>query len=219
MTMPAEGAEEEPSAPEDVATAEPEEVVPPPTAEPLDPAEIVARELAQLETGRILYNPPDEMRVAETERVEARITRDMGIPLNEGLSGSGTPREEEIPVTTFMTVRLTGNNFDILPLSSNEQVVAGDLPTSWAWDVTPRASGEQRLMLIVTARVKLAGYPDEQKDLTVIERPIAVQVNPVYSARAFVSENREWIVSAVLIPLLLTAGGWVWQRTRRRSER
>ncbi|MFZ2422474.1 MAG: hypothetical protein WA029_15185 [Anaerolineae bacterium] len=185
---------------------------------PQDPAAMVQAEFSRLAAGRILYNPPEEMTEGERERVEVRITQNMTASLTEGLKGSGAPRIEQIPVASFMKVRLTSDSFDITPVSSEEQIVAGDTYTQWAWDVVPQRSGTHALILVVTARVKLAGFSDEQRDLDIIERTINVRVNPVYSVQSFISNNRDWLFPTVLVPLIIALGGWVWKNYSKRKN-
>ncbi len=203
-------------------TAEPAPTQPAPgTATPQppqDPAAMVQAEFSRLAAGRIMYNPPEEMTEGERERVEVRITQNMTAPLTEGLKGSGAPRIEQIPVASFMKVRLTSDSFDITPVSSEEQIVAGDTYTQWTWDVVPQKSGTHALILVVTARVKLAGFSDEQRDLDIIEREINVRVNPVYSIQSFISNNRDWLFPTVLVPLIMALGGWAWKNVARRKN-
>lgn len=188
------------------------------TAQPaLDPAEVARSALAELAQGRILYNPPTEMQFGQPERVEVRISLDPAADLGSGLQGSGEPVEEQIPVSAFMTVRLTGAAFEITPLSSAEQIIAQDTYTQWAWDVVPIKSGEQRLTLIVTARVKLPGFGEEARDLPIIEREITVKVTPVQAALNFFNQNLAWIGPTMLAGLG-TALGWAWRQRRRRTE-
>lgn len=208
-----------------VETEPPPPTQPPATALPAtleptrapSPAELIQAEFTRMARGRILYNPPAEMTLGELERIEVRISQNVTEELTAGLEGQGEPRIEQIPVSSFMKVRLLGDNFAITPLSSEEQVVLGDTYSEWAWDVTPEKAGEQRLTLIVTARVKLAGFSDEQKDLDVIERQIAVQVNPGYAMRNFVNSNLNWIMTAIILPILVGFGSWGWRKYRKQS--
>lgn len=207
--------------PGDPAQAQPTEIAaqPEPTALPTaDPAEIASAALAELEQGQILYNPPEEMQRGERERVEVRISLDAAQDLAQDLQGRGEPVQEEIPVARFMTVRLTGAAFEIVPLSSPEQVVARDAYTQWSWDVTPLESGEQRLSLTVTARVKIPGFGDEARDIDIIEREILVRVTPAQAALDFVGDNLEWLGPAVLAALA-ALGGWAWRRRSSSRER
>lgn len=188
-------------------------------AEAVSLAEKVQAEFARLGKGNILYNPPTEMTVGESERVEVRITQGGQEALQaEPLKGSGAPQIEQIPVASFMKVRLTGDGFEIMPLSSEEQVVVQDGYTEWAWDVTPQKSGDHRLAITVIARVKLQGFSDEQKDLDIIERDIHVRVNPAHSVRTFFADNMSWILPTILIPLALALGNRAWKRYKSRAK-
>jgi hypothetical protein len=201
-------------APTEAPAAYPTEPAPP---TPSSPGAVVQKELARLAAGLIAYNPPTEMTVDKTERVEVRISTDMAAPLTTGLKGSGTPTVESIHVSCFMRVRLVGESFEIVAFSSEEQIVPAQGYTEWAWDVTPTESGERTLCLIVTALVK-APDAEGEKDLPIIERQIHVQVNPGYVFSSFVSDNRGWIYTAVLVPLVAAFGRWLWQRQQRRKQ-
>lgn len=189
------------------------DVTPVPLASPT-PASlgvVVQQELTKLAAGSIVYNPPAEMTVAKTERIEVRICMDAAAPIVEGLQGPGTPRVESIPVSYFMKVRLVGEDFAISAFSSDEQIVPAEGFSEWAWDVTPTRSGDRSLTIVVTARVKMADAQGE-KDLPIIERKIHVKVNPWYSFSSFFRDNRGWIYPAVLVPTLAALGGWFWKR-------
>ena len=65
--------------------------------------------------GNIAYEPEREMIAGEVYRVEARISMDETMEeLISGLSTQGKVEVESIPVSTFMKVRLTGPEFDII---------------------------------------------------------------------------------------------------------
>ncbi len=215
---------EAPEAPEPTeAPPEPTEVVPEPepteaaVPTPISPGAVVQNELERLASGRIVYNPPTEMTVDQTERVEVRISMDMAAPITAGLKGSGTPTVESIHVSSFMKARLVGESFDIVAFSSEEQIVPAQGFTEWAWDVTPTESGTRNLCLIVTALVK-APDAEGEKDLPIIERQIEVKVNPAYMFSSFFVDNRGWIFTAVLLPLVAAFGRWLWQRQQELEE-
>jgi hypothetical protein len=199
-------------------TAAEETAAPAPTRAP-DPAALIQAEFERMSQGSILYNPPEQMRVGQTERVEVRITKGDTAKLAEGLEGRGEPTVEQMAVASFMAVRLNGAGFHIEPLGSEEQVIVGDTYTQWAWDVTPKEAGDQSLDLIVTARVKLQGYSDERKDLEVIRRHIVVRVDPKYAVASFIGSNKDWLIPSVLIPLIAAAGTRAWRRIRRRPAK
>jgi len=199
--------------PQPTATDTPGEVTVVVTPSTSDLALLVQTEFARLAAGHILYNPPEEMRVGELERVAVRITRGMTETLMvETVRGRGEPVVEQLPVSTFMKVRLIGDAFAITSLSSEEQFVVEDSYTEWMWDVIPLRGGEQKLTILVTARVLLSGFPAEQRDLSAVERQIRVYVNPVWSIEYFVRENRAVLISAVFIPLITAIGVRLWQK-------
>ena len=168
---------------------------PPPMA---DISKIVEDELKKLAPGKILFNPPEVMKVGVKERVEVRISKTITEDLTKGLRGRGVAQIEGIRVGTFMKVRLTGDNFNIKVLSHEEQLVSGEGFTQWDFDVVPLKSGIQSLLLTVTVRIKIPNYGEERKDYPVFERKITVEVNPIYSITNFIEKNWQWIITTVI---------------------
>jgi parallel beta-helix repeat protein len=179
-----------------------------------DLSEIVEDELKKLDPGQILFNPPKKMRVGVRERVEVRISKNITEELSTRLKGRGEPQIENISVNTFMKVRLTGDNFDIKPLSEEEQVVSDEGFTQWEYDVIPNKYGNQILQLIVTVRIKIPGG-EEKITYPVFERDINVEVNIIY----FITHlDWRWIIGTIIgsgiIGLILNE----WRR-RQKSNR
>ena len=96
------------------------------------------------------------------------------------------------PVSTKMKMTLKGADFDVTPLSSEEQSVGGDTPTSWEWDVIPRHAGKLRLHLASTVELK-----DLSRDFTTIDREIAVEVDPVDALTGFIQKNWQWLIATL----------------------
>ena len=202
--------------PETAPTATP---TPTPSVTPiLSFQELIEEELEKLSSGRILFNPPEEMKVGIEERVVVRLTKDITENLTEGLEGPGTPQIEPIEVGTFMMVTLTGgDSFDINALSSEEQVVKPVGFTEWSWDVTPLTSGRQELHLTVTVRILIPGQDEQKIDWLVMDKQISVEVNPPYTFKRFIECYWQWIVATIIsaiavIPIILKLGG----RTRKK---
>jgi hypothetical protein len=187
----------------------------PPTL--VSPGVVVQRELDKLVPGLIAYNPPTRMTVDEPERVEVRVSMDVSAPITAALKGVGAPTVESIPVSYWMKVRLVGDTFDILALSSEEQVVPDRGFAEWDWNVTPTKSGQRMLSLIVTALVKAQGA-EGTKDLPIIEREIHVDVTAGSMFGAFFRDNRGWVYPAVLVPLAAALVRWLWQRQQKRKQ-
>jgi hypothetical protein len=179
--------------------------------------ELIDDELKKLSSGRILFNPPEKMKVGIEERVEVRLTKDITENLTEELKGPGAPQIEPIEVGTFMMVKLTGDSFDINALSSEEQVVKPVGFTEWSWDVTPLKSGTQELHLTVTVRILIPGQDEQKIDWLVMDKQISVEVNPPHTFKRFIESNWQWIVGTIIsaiaiIPIILKLSG----RTRKK---
>jgi hypothetical protein len=190
-------------APTSSATPAPTTAEPEPTEAPTvapsdtpDLSEIVEDEFKKLATtGQILFNPPKKMRVGVRERVEVRISKNIIEDLSTGLKGRGEPQIENIEVGDFMKVSLTGDNFDIKPLSEEDQVVPDEDFTMWEYDVIPNKSGNQIIQLKVAVKIKIPG--GEGYDCNpVIERDINVKVNPIHSITHL---DWKWIIGIVIV--------------------
>jgi hypothetical protein len=138
-------------------------------------SDIISRELEKLSRGLILFNVPVNMTVDKKERIEVRITKNFTENLTEGLKGRGIPNVEKIMVNTFMKVDLTGNNFDIEPLSPEDQIVGIEGFTLWEWDVIPLEPGIQVLHFLVTVRIRISDHPPLDKAYPVWDRYINVK--------------------------------------------
>lgn len=159
-------------------------------------------EIANLRKGNLAYNAPERMKTGQTFRLMARIGSDsISVQtLQSGISVGPNIKTETIstPVTTKMKMTLKGSEFDITPLSSEEQFVAGNSPTTWEWDIAPKHAGT--LGLHLAAVVELNGM---SKDYQTVDRNIAVQVDPVDASEKFLKQNWQWILTA----LGLSGGG------------
>jgi hypothetical protein len=179
-----------------------------PTSEAaVDLGALISQEINSLTTGRLAYNPPDEMVLGETVRVTARIAKDGAgaSDITSNMPGAGEPTVEPIKVGTFMKARLSGDGFDIEALSNEEQLVASDTFTEWSWDVTPRIGGERRLSLLVTVRLNVPGMGEEQRDYPVKDSAVSVRVTPAYAVRQFAQTYWPLLALIVLVPVGIVA--------------
>jgi hypothetical protein len=162
---------------------------------------------AGTETGRIAFNPPDQMKQFRTERIEARLTRYAKLSLDEFVArmrGTGKPTVEEIILIDRMRATLVGDTkaFEIFERSERDQLVLKTGLSQWQWDVTPLRAGRQKLELRVTCRFKL-GSDTEFLDLPTYEREINIRVAPLAVAGRFGARNWQWLAGTAAIPLLI----------------
>jgi len=169
-----------------------------------EPLALKARSPIEIETGSVLWNMPDRMRVGRRERVEVRIG-DASVAeaqLREGLTGRGVPNVDRLEVSSLMRVTLVSDerDFAIKALSSLDQYLRAAQVARWDFDVRPLRAGLRVLRVLVSLRVKVEGK-DELVDLPSYEREVHVRVAPLHSTAAFCGKNWQWIAGSVAIPL------------------
>jgi hypothetical protein len=163
--------------------------------------DLVRRFFAEdVQPGQLLFNPPDRMRLGQTERVEVRLTRTLGLDqeLREHLRGHGEPHLEEIETAPLMAVTLKGDGFQITAYSDEEQRVTPDSITTWEFDIRAKERGQQRLILCVSLRIPVPGQPAERKSIPVREATIHVQVGAPALVGHFVSDNWRWLIGTAI---------------------
>jgi hypothetical protein len=150
--------------------------------------------------GRLLFNPPDRMRLGQTERVEVRLTRtlELDAELLEQLRGRGKPQLEEIPAAPRMAVTLDGDGFRIKAYSDEEQAVTQDGITIWEFDICGIKRGQQRLVIRVSLRIPVPGQSFECQSIPVRETTIDVQVGVPARVGHFVSSNWQWFIGTAI---------------------
>lgn len=157
--------------------------------------------------GNILYNPPTEMTLNVSERVEVRIGKE-ALP-ETGLIGTGEIIHNELPVSEYMTVRLCcgkpaeDHPFDIVSLNAERQIIEDTGFTQWAFDVTPRKKGSQLLNLSVSAHYTYPNGDVRTKDSPIMTDNILVKVDTAQEAQTWLSQHWQWLSLLLLIPLLV----------------
>jgi hypothetical protein len=176
--------------------------------------ELIEKDLAKLKKGNLAYNTPERMKTGTSARITARIGSDrISLPaLESGMpAGQGTRTETEAtPVSARMKMTLKGADFEITPLSSEEQIVGGDLPTEWEWDVVPKHAGTLRLHLAAIVELK-----NLSRDYATVDKEIAVQVDLVDAVSKFAAANAVWILGTLGAGV---TGLWAWWKRRRKSK-
>lgn len=164
---------------------------------PSDLANEIEDEISKLSVGKIMFNPPTQMKAFESERIEARISQNIKEDLVKGLKGRGIPQIEDIHVGAVMTTKLMGKDFNIESLSEEEQMVSSSGFTQWDWNVTPLKSGKRILCLSVSVSIYLDEFGEKKKSLPVMEKVITVKVNMPRSLFVFI--KRRWVAIITII--------------------
>lgn len=163
--------------------------------------DLMLRALVELvQPGRLLFNPPDRMRLGETERVEVRLTRSLGLDeeLLEGLGGPPEPIVEEIATASRMAVTLRGDGFKITGHSEEEQAVTQDDITRWEFDIRAVKRGQQRLFMSVSLRLPVRGQPLVYRSIPVRTVTIYVHVGVPALVGQFVASYWQWLIGTAV---------------------
>jgi hypothetical protein len=182
---------------------------------PANDEELLAQSLARLPKGNLAYSTPEKMKTGQTAHVVARIGSDeisvnalkSGLPTDQGTATASVASR----ISTKMKMTLKSADFDITPVSSEEQFVAGDTPTTWQWDISPKHSGKLRLHLAAVVVLN-----NLARDFTTVDREIAVQVDPIDAAETFAKANGVWILTTLGAGL---AGSWAFLKKRKNPKR
>jgi hypothetical protein len=180
---------------------------------PEDDAAKLDDALAHLKPGNLAYSTPPNMKMEDTAHIVAKIGT---AAVSAANLTSGMPTEAGTQVVTAATsitpkmkMTLTSGDFTITALSSEEQLVAGSVPTTWAWDIVPKHSGTLRLHLAAT--IELNGLA---KDFTTVDREIAVKVDPADVVGDFVRNNWQWLIATLTA---LVGGVWKFFHARKKG--
>jgi hypothetical protein len=124
-------------------------------------------------------------------------------------------------VGRFMRARLTGQGFDITPLTPERQEIPRDGQALWTWQVRALESGRKTLTLTTVAEAIVDGQPyrltgsEESKTVT-------VGVSFLDRVRDVIEALPGWLkaIAAVVAALATLVGAWLGLRSqlRRRGE-
>jgi hypothetical protein len=108
------------------------------------------------ETGKVLYNPPERMRVGSPELIEARVANEITESLRAGLRGRGTIVEVDTFLAAVMHLELCGDPgvFEIAANVSRPLLLYRQPKgfAEWRWWVTPKKRGTHELKLRITGQ-------------------------------------------------------------------
>ena len=163
-----------------------------------------------VQRGRLLFNPPEQMRQGRVERIDVAIAQHGG--LDEHLRALAPGMEDaaiqDLETTPFMEVDLQGHAFSVVSLQAGDSAEQLLRPTAlWQFDVTPERGGTHSLRLRVAMRIPLPDR-DERVSLPALERTVRVRVDAAYGGRRFIRAHWQWVV-ATAAGLGGAVGAWI----------
>jgi hypothetical protein len=159
-----------------------------------------------IKIGDIIYTIDNEMIVGEKSIVEMTLSFDMDIKKiikNVKTFQNKNLHNEKIRMSHVMISKLidpSGNNFIIVPITSERQLIEKNNYTLWKWYITPLVKGENELILTVDIIIH-----DNQKTIEVFNGYINVISNDtiITNIIKFLGNNWKWLLSTLLIPLII----------------
>jgi hypothetical protein len=184
----------------------------------------VGQELAQIDqmlgqymNSSFAYNSPSNMKLDESVTIElllnpAMTTEQMG----EQIQQSGAVTTGTIEITPQMKAQLVAQDpeaFVIRPLHDDAvQVVSGSDTTRWAWIVTAKKSGTQKLNLVIYRLIKYDGQ-DSWREVRSYQSKIEIEVT---FAQRLAFMDWKWIAGIVVTALLIPAF-WRYMDNRKKK--
>ena len=168
--------------------------------------------------GDITYVMQDSMVVGEISIVDMTVSKGMThseiVASVESFSNASVVAEE-IRVTPTMRAKLidpSTNNFRIVPITPDTQIIEPNGYTLWKWNVTPLVSGVNPLLISVDIIVG-----DNSKSIEVYEGKIQVISNETSWDKfvKFLNENWKYLLSTLIIPF----GIFVYSSVRKRNKK
>jgi hypothetical protein len=155
-------------------------------------------------SGKLIIDASHQMKVGVSAHINVRIAETISQNFLEELLHSQS-KVENIRTSRSMIVSLRGEDFKIQALSDEEQVVEVNDYTQWEYKVVPIKGGTHKISVAITIFPEVENE-EARKTLSVLEREVMVQINPIYSIKAFVLQYWQWLASAIItiVGLLLT---------------
>jgi hypothetical protein len=183
----------------------------------------VDQALARLKSANVAFNTPDRARVAKPIVIEAKLSsflrkQELKVLIEE----SGTVEVATLKVSDRMVATLVGATFDVSPTGPQEQWVSDVEPTAWTWQVTPKAVGENQVLILTFDAVISINGKDDKRTINTFKRRINVDVSWPETIGEWLElikktgENVSWIWVTVLIPI--GGGAWAWLKARKRMS-
>jgi len=145
---------------------------------------------------------PRPMKVGKIYRVKLSVAR----YLDQLARTDDTIDIKEIKIVNQVKVTLLGEKFTIVSLNnSNQKLVTENQPSEWNWDVTPKSSGVQKLIFIVSTIVNIPGEGNTEQEIKLSEETVRVKVNIPYTTGHLIKTYWQWAIG------LLVGTGVLWK--------
>jgi hypothetical protein len=182
---------------------------PTPSVPTFDQADEVAQAVARLPVATVAFNTPTELGRGETATIKLLLSpATISIAdLEKRVDEAGEKSGAHVKYSRVMEATLASGDFDVTPLSPQQQFVAAGQETEWLWQVKPKRTGKLHLFLTLNAIIKIGDQTNAYKVKT-FSRTLTINVSLGTQIRDFVKANWQWAWTAVLVPV----GLWLYRR-------
>ena len=222
-------ATEPPATEPPVGTEAPVVTEPPATEPPATATSVVLsldEQMAQIDVilkqtleASIAYNKPESMNLDQTVTIELLLNPSLSPQtLSTQVTEPGQVASASLQITPRMKAMLFANDdtaFVIQSIQDNpEQLISNTDTTRWAWLVTAKKGGTQRLTLVIYRLVEYEGQ-DYWREVETYKADINIEVTLIQRVKSL---DWKWLASAILIPLVVAAWGW-WRNKKKMKKR
>jgi hypothetical protein len=183
--------------------------------------------------GTVAFRSDDPMKVGQTYPVFVEVSATLASNLlnervqNDTKKARGeydgkinpprTIKIEPIKMTSRMIAQLKGkaDEFQITPVTPEQQNTTAEEVTTWKWNVRPLKSGKGRTLdLTLSGIIGNPGSPHAFEPL--YHHTINVdEASFIERAKDFWANNWQWFWTALIVPI----GAWVWKRWRKKKKK
>lgn len=186
---------------------------PAPAKPPSSPLDSVDRILASLDWANMAFNSPQRINLNETAQIQLLLSfRKPMDELREAISAAGEREGARVRISNRMEARLSGPNFQITAITTEEQAVGSIDTVEWKWEIKPTASGRHSVHLTLTALFSVDGAATRRAVRT-FDKTIQVEVTTAQWASEFLGKNWQWLWAAIFLPI----AGWLWKRWKGKN--
>jgi len=188
---------------------------PTPSVPTVDPADEVAQAVTKLPVATVAFNTPTELGRGETATIKLLLSpATISIAeLEDRVDEAGQKSGAHVKYSRVMEATLASEDFDVTPLSREQQFVAAGQDTEWLWQVKPTRTGVLHLFLTLNAIIEVGDQTNAYKVKT-FSRTLTINVSLGTHVRDFVAGNWQWLWTAVLFPV----GLWFYRRRTRPTQ-
>ena len=164
-----------------------------------DPLSVLDSILENTVPASLAHNAPSQMKVGEVVTIELLMDPTLSEEqIREKISEPGSVfSSENILITQEMKAELASRDPEAFSIQTSRdpiQLINSQETTKWAWDVTPRKAGSQRLTIFVSRRIEYQG--EERWEIVDSYNPdIPVEVAPKYPL------DWRWIAAFLVLAL------------------